>query len=47
MQAETQQRKHAVADLMSQTAVAQAWLQSHSKSRDDSEEPEQLDIMTT
>lgn len=45
MQAEIQQRKHAVADLKLQTAVARAWLQSHSNSRGDSKESDQLDIM--
>lgn len=46
LQAETQQRNRAVADLKAQTAVAQAWLQTHSNPTDDSEES-QLDIMTS
>ncbi|KAL3130764.1 hypothetical protein ABBQ38_000109 [Trebouxia sp. C0009 RCD-2024] len=42
LQAETQQRNLAVADLKAQTATAQAWLQSHSSSRNNVQDPSEL-----
>ena len=50
MQAETQQRNRAVADLKAQTATAQAWLQLHSSSRNNVQETSpasaHCDVMT-
>ena len=42
LQAETQQRNRAVADLKAQTATAQAWLQSHFSSRNNVQETSDL-----